>query len=262
MSNPSTNIKDRELYRTVSNMEEAAEKKEGGEEKETLKVETLTPEQQLFHFARQGDSQGITSLRNKVNYDAQDEGRDGKYASLYTALHYACQNGHLAVVEVLYSLGVKLNAENKFKSTPLHIAAANGQAAIVKYLIGKGASLREENKIGNIPLHCAIYAGHVEAVKILLDEDQDPKAALRHQNGLGIAPVRYCPRDHMEMRKYLYHFFPKASKLSEEEAKLAQDLAGDDDEPPDYDAPVADDKKAPDDDDEAQEEDPLIEEER
>jgi ankyrin repeat protein len=43
-----------------------------------------------------------------------------------TALHFAAQNGHIAVVEELARLGAELDVVDEKENTPLHIAASLG----------------------------------------------------------------------------------------------------------------------------------------
>ena len=46
-----------------------------------------------------------------------------------TPLHIAAKNGHLAEVNVLLTVDVKVDARNDVGKTPLHLAAEAGHAA-------------------------------------------------------------------------------------------------------------------------------------
>jgi len=78
-----------------------------------------------------------------------------------TPLHWACENGHTATVEMLLLKGAELDAKDKARwslsygscsawptdaavqgmSTPLHWACENGHTATVEILLNKGAEL-------------------------------------------------------------------------------------------------------------------------
>jgi hypothetical protein len=215
---------------------------------EKTNVDDMPIEQQLFHYAKTGDAEGIKRIHKQVNINVRDQGyKEGQYPTHNTALHYACQYGHLNVVKMLFSLEAQIESTNKLLSTPLHIASANGKEDIVKFLIDSKADLRAENKIGNIPLHCAIYIGHLPTVKILLEAENDPKTALKTNNAALMTPVRYCPRENMELRKYLAQWFKgqNKNKISEEEEKMVKDLQDEEEEEakesnaPDYPAPMS-----------------------
>ncbi|MBN2230334.1 MAG: ankyrin repeat domain-containing protein [Candidatus Thorarchaeota archaeon] len=60
-----------------------------------------------------------------------------------TALHLACDNGHLAVVEFLIEQGVDIAAMNCIDMTPLHMAVRNGHAAVVRYICDKALPITE-----------------------------------------------------------------------------------------------------------------------
>lgn len=54
--------------------------------------------------------------------------------------HEACNLGHLAVVELLVSMGALLNTPGYENDSPLHDAVRNGHSSIVKLLLQLGAS--------------------------------------------------------------------------------------------------------------------------
>jgi len=183
-------------YTTVSGDKD--EEKKGDE----IKLDELTPQQQLFHYARSGDVDGIRVLAKVPQFspDAVDDGtaKPGAYDSQNTAMHYACQYGHLSVVKLLDELQADVNKANKIGSTPLHVAASHGHVNIIEYLLKIKANLEAKNKIGNHPLHCAIYSGHVAATIMLLAGYDDPKNALQAQNYIGMVPPRYAASNDMK----------------------------------------------------------------
>ncbi|OCL01008.1 ankyrin, partial [Cenococcum geophilum 1.58] len=57
-----------------------------------------------------------------------------------TALHYAAQKGHEAVVRLLLDRGANIEAKCKFTdSTALHDAALYGHVAVTELLLDRGA---------------------------------------------------------------------------------------------------------------------------
>ena len=61
---------------------------------------------------------------------------DHKDVYEWTALHHACQNGHLEVVKILVELGgFNVNSTTSSQNSCLHIAAKNGRLPICKYLV-------------------------------------------------------------------------------------------------------------------------------
>ena len=59
-----------------------------------------------------------------------------------TALHYACRDGHLDVVEHLVEAGANVNVGEAYGFAPLHEAAENGHLDVVKLLVERGADPR------------------------------------------------------------------------------------------------------------------------
>jgi len=89
----------------------------------------------------------------------------------FTALHMACDNGHLEVVKEILAAGAKLDPL-VFDSymMPLHFAVSKNHTAIAKLLIEKGAKMDENTYSGACcgPIHYAIIKENMEIVKLLL----------------------------------------------------------------------------------------------
>ena len=85
---------------------------------EQNKVDDMTPQQQLWHFAKRGDVDKLKSL-GAAGYDinATDDGDEKKseiYKSMNTAMHYAVMSGSLETVKIIYNLEAGLETQNKF----------------------------------------------------------------------------------------------------------------------------------------------------
>ncbi|CAL1531971.1 unnamed protein product [Lymnaea stagnalis] len=87
----------------------------------------------------------------------------------YTALHYACRNGHIKVCRTLLSYKADVNvATIASKATPLHRAAYMGHSQIVSLLMTHGADPKAIDCDGMTALHKAAENGHVDVIEILV----------------------------------------------------------------------------------------------
>lgn len=125
------------------------------------------PGDELRRAASAGD---LTKVKKLL-----DAGVDVNAANRYggTALAFAADKGHAAVVDLLLERGANVNAEDTFYgSTPLAWAVRHGHAAIVRSLLAKGA------KSGPQALIAAAGEGHAEVTKVLLEHDKPGPEAL------------------------------------------------------------------------------------
>ncbi|CRH00058.1 acyl-CoA-binding protein, putative [Plasmodium relictum] len=65
-----------------------------------------------------------------------------------TALHYACDRGHLEIAKLLVEKGADINIEDSYGDTALHIAAYSDKTEIINYLISIGADINKKNSDG------------------------------------------------------------------------------------------------------------------
>ena len=72
-----------------------------------------------------------------------------------TALHYAAEDGFLAVADVLVAHGAAVNAHDVYGNTPLLLAVWNGHKDMVALLITNKADVNAQNKAGTTPLDLA-----------------------------------------------------------------------------------------------------------
>merc|ERR1719331_2133515 len=62
-------------------------------------------------------------------------------------IHYACLEGHKAVVKTILRFGGDINIQNKSGNTPLHVSFAYGRDAIIDYLLEKDANVDLHHRI-------------------------------------------------------------------------------------------------------------------
>ncbi|CRG96238.1 acyl-CoA-binding protein, putative [Plasmodium gallinaceum] len=65
-----------------------------------------------------------------------------------TALHYACDRGHLEIAKLLVERGADINMEDSYGDTALHIAAYSDKKEIIDYLTSVGADIDKKNSDG------------------------------------------------------------------------------------------------------------------
>jgi hypothetical protein len=82
-----------------------------------------------------------------------------------TALHYAAEEGHKKLVELLLAHGADLNASAWYDRTAAELAMSRGHTEIVKLLVSKGADIS--------PLHLAIYLKDVAKARSLIESGAD-----------------------------------------------------------------------------------------
>ncbi|CAH1260993.1 unnamed protein product [Diabrotica balteata] len=83
-----------------------------------------------------------------------------------TALHYACQENHEDIFEILIRKGCNLDAKMYNGDTPLHISVRQGHLSAARRLIESGArSFLEEGVSGNSPVHLAAQHNRKEMLE-------------------------------------------------------------------------------------------------
>jgi hypothetical protein len=92
-------------------------------------------------------------------------------------LHYAANNGHTDIVELLLKAGANPNGKDDAGETPLHSAVMEGKQDVAARLLDKGADVNAQDDQGATALHVAAMKGRPELVDLLLAKGADPLTA-------------------------------------------------------------------------------------
>ena len=124
----------------------------------------------LLLLSKRGDNekffnifQKIISLQKQTNININYQDENG-----YTALHYACDEGNLKIVDILLNANCDPNIKNNLNQTPLHLSTQRGYFDITKKLIESGAKLNIEDSENNYPIHFICKNNYVELLKYIL----------------------------------------------------------------------------------------------
>ena len=101
----------------------------------------------------------------------------------YSPLTIAAKNGHLAVVKVLLSSGVDIEARDDGDRTALYAAAAENKPDVVRFLCESNAKVNIVARHGSwTPLKAAVHIGYTEVVKVLLKYGKGIDLEMRIRN--------------------------------------------------------------------------------
>ena len=115
-----------------------------------------------------------------------------------TALHFAAENNHPDLVELLLEHGSDKEARSDGNWTPLLNAARDGHSAVVDFLLKAGSQVNARTSTGMTALHWAAENGHIDVVKRILQEE---KASKNSKDSFDSTPLARAIQ-HREQEKY------------------------------------------------------------
>jgi len=114
----------------------------------------------------------MTLMKSKIDINIEDKTGN-------IALHYACERGHVGLVEVLLKYNANLTHRNKMGQSPMHLAAKKGFCSIVNRLLVSGAAVDAEDHWLQTPLQYTFEA--VSDMQIKLKELKKKKKKKRKE---------------------------------------------------------------------------------
>ena len=156
------------------------------------KVQTINVANLLLNGAVNGSIEFVERAIAKI----AEEGGDINVKNPETggsALHYAAEKGHLAVVLRLLDAGADITATDKDSMTPLHWAGFHRHIDLFREVIARCCDhlgvLAKKDLWGRLPLHIAAQGGYVETIELLLGTDN---AFINAQSNTGRTAVDYA----------------------------------------------------------------------
>jgi ankyrin repeat protein len=130
------------------------------------------------------------------------------FAFRFVAMHWACEGGHIAIVQWLMSMGASsdLHATSESGRSPLFLACLNGHLKLAKYLHilgGEEQDVRRSDNYGKTPMHVACEQGHLHVCQWLWGAgaaDDISKVDVSGRTALELA----CEGGHLGVCEWLY----------------------------------------------------------
>jgi ankyrin repeat protein len=102
------------------------------------------------------------------------EGKEYWIKRELNVMHFAIENNHINIVELLLDEGYDIDAPTSNCVTPLMCAISQGNYDIVKYLLSRGAQMNTLSDLSLSPLAIACRDKHVSIAYLLLENGADP----------------------------------------------------------------------------------------
>ena len=117
-------------------------------------------------ISRKGDKEKLLELlsTNQININFQNE-------SGWSALHFACDEGNLKIVDIWIKSKIDLNLKTNKKKTALHLSVLRGYFDISKLLIENGANINLRDNEKNLPIHICAAQGQDELLNFILEKN-------------------------------------------------------------------------------------------
>ena len=134
-----------------------------------INAENSNRETALHHACSNGSLEVVELLMKKnIKFSPNSVGG--------TPLHLACEEGHFEIAEILTKSNMNIHTIDMSERSALHEASENGHIKIVKLLIDNGLNVNADDIDGKTPLHYACYEGNLEVAKYLLSKGADVNA--------------------------------------------------------------------------------------
>ena len=140
----------------------------------------------------ENDTRANIGMKNKISYAAIHYAAENGHADILeilidkkaevnfpgpsrmTPLHLASANGHYECVELLLENNAKILTKDKFRRSSLIMAVKNGNLKIASLLLQKGSMFNEPDSSKNYPLHYAAAYGFIECIDLLMKAGANP----------------------------------------------------------------------------------------
>ena len=133
-----------------------------------------------------------TRVKKAISFKKNEKGE--------TALHVACINGNLPMVQKLIKQGHAINVRDNCGWLPIHEACNNNHYEIAKILIENGAQLNDRGGAkceGISPLHDAASCGNIEIIQLLISKGASVVAKTDDGDTPLDSLVKYCQRSNL-----------------------------------------------------------------
>ncbi|KAG5662590.1 hypothetical protein KAF25_005008 [Fusarium avenaceum] len=119
------------------------------------------------------DVDDLASITGSLVYNMNADGRN------HSPLSWACEHGHLGIVDALISRGVSVRETNRRGNTSLMLASKNGHAEIARRLIDLGVDIHTYVGCDNA-ISLASANGHLQIMQLLLEKGANPDSYATH----------------------------------------------------------------------------------
>lgn len=164
----------------------------GKESWRTWKKDKRRQNERLWAAAEKGDLDQLRAVlapgHGKVPPDLDSRSLDG-----WTALHLSAFTGHTKTARLLLDAGADPAARTQAEFTALHLACQRGHIDVVQELHAaqRGFDVCRQTQQGDTPLHLAAASGHTSIVAFLLEHSNGTKVQ-QVRNLLGQRPSEVC----------------------------------------------------------------------
>ena len=139
--------------------------------------------------SQQGHFEIVKTLIEEYNVNVNVSAVSG-----WTALCYACKQGHEKIVEILLNCLESVDDvsnKNVCGKTPLMWASRGGHLNVVNLLLRKGASIEAKTRDGGTAVHLAASQGHEHILSLLLSRGTNASHINRHGQNMIMAASKY-----------------------------------------------------------------------